>query len=102
MNLEQVIIVPLLTEKSVYLQDIGKRNGTKMVKYSFRIHPDANRQMVKHAIQKIFNVKPDSVNISTYKGKMKKFRGLPAKRPYWKKAIVTFRNGAELEFSKGA
>jgi large subunit ribosomal protein L23 len=34
-------------------------------------------------------------------GKMKKFRNFPSRRPHWKKAIVTFKDGANLEFSKG-
>ncbi|MCB1140627.1 MAG: 50S ribosomal protein L23 [Leptospiraceae bacterium] len=102
MNLEDVIIAPLVTEKSQNLQEIGKENqGKRMVKYVFRVHPDANKVLVKDAIKKIFNVSPSSVNIMVYKGKVKRFRNFPSPRPHWKKAIVTFDNGANLEFGKG-
>lgn len=101
MNLENVLIAPLVTEKSQYLQEIGQRLGKRIVKYSFRIHPDANKTLVKKAIEKIYNVKPSSVNITVNRGKLKKFRNMPSRRPHWKKAIVTFENGANLELSKG-
>jgi len=56
---------------------------------------------VKDAIKKIYNLSPSSINILVYKGKMKRFRNMPSQRPHWKKAIVTFENGANLEFGKG-
>jgi large subunit ribosomal protein L23 len=101
MNFDNIIITPLVTEKAQALQEIGNSQGKRMVKYSFRIHPDANKIQVKDAIKKIFNLTPSSVNILVYRGKIKKFRNMPSKRPHWKKAIVTFENGASLEFGKG-
>lgn len=101
MNIENIIITPLVTEKAQVLQEIGTSQGKRMIKYSFRIHPSANKIQVKDAIKKIFNLNPTSVNIMVYKGKIKKFRNMPSQRPHWKKAIVTFENGASLEFGKG-
>lgn len=101
MNFDNVIISPLVTEKSQAGQEIGKAMGKRMVKYSFKVHPDANKIMVAASIKKIFNVEASSVNIQVYKGKIKKFRNSKSQRPHWKKAIVTFVDGANLEFGKG-
>jgi len=72
-----------------------------MVKYVFKVHPDANKVLVRDAIKKIYNITPSSINILVYKGKTKRFRNMPSRRPHWKKAIVSFANGADLEFGKG-
>jgi large subunit ribosomal protein L23 len=101
MNLNDVIIAPLITEKSQNLQEIGKSQGKRMVKYVFRVHPNATKVLVKDAIKKIYNLTPSSVNVMVYKGKIKRFRNFPAPRPHWKKAIVTFEDGANIEFAKG-
>jgi large subunit ribosomal protein L23 len=101
MNIEDVIISPITTEKSLVQQEIGQAIGKRTVKYTFKVHPLANKNMVKEAIKKIFQLTPSSVNIMMYAGKMKRFRNFPSKRPHWKKAVVTFENGAKLEFAKG-
>ncbi|MCC6275959.1 MAG: 50S ribosomal protein L23 [Leptospiraceae bacterium] len=102
MNIENVIIAPLLTEKAQDLEKIGEKTGKRTVKYSFRVHPRANKTLVKESIRKTYNVAPTSINIMVYKGKEKKFRNSIAVRPHWKKAVVTFANGAVLDFTKGA
>jgi large subunit ribosomal protein L23 len=101
MNLESVIIAPVVTEKSDYENKIGERLGKRITKYTFKVHPDATKPLIAKAIEKIFNVKPSSVNVMVYRGKVKRFRNLPSRRPHWKKAVVTFRDGANLELSKG-
>jgi hypothetical protein len=45
MNLENVILSPLVTEKAQNLQEIGSSQGKRMIKYSFRIHPSANKNL---------------------------------------------------------
>jgi len=102
MNLDHVIISPLMTEKSQSLKEIGQSIGKRTVKYVLKVHPNANKILVKDALKKIYNVVPDSVNILVQKGKLKKFRQFPSQKPHWKKAIVTFNNGANIEFAKGA
>ena len=101
LNHQNVLIAPLVTEKAGDLQEIGKKTGKRTTKYSFIIHPDANKTMVKDAIKSIYNVKASSVNIAVYCRKVKKFRNMPSLRPHWKKAIVTFNDGVVLEFAKG-
>ena len=75
-----IIIRPILSEKSY--ADIANK------KYTFEVAPDANKTMVKDAVQKIFKVKVESVNISNVYGKIKrqgKHEGLTGS---YKKAIV--------------
>lgn len=48
----------------------------------------------------IYKAEPDSVNIQVYRGKIKKFRYVPAPKAHWKKAIVTFNNGTTLDIVK--
>ncbi|WCL51082.1 50S ribosomal protein L23 [Leptospira sp. GIMC2001] len=109
---DQIIIAPLITEKSQELEAIHERieekrknsrrasNGKKITKYSFKVHVDANKIQVKEAIEKIFNVKPASVNMQVYRGKIKKFRYVAAPKAHWKKAIVTFHDGTTLDIVK--
>jgi large subunit ribosomal protein L23 len=101
MNLEKVLIAPIITEKSQALIDIGKLTGKRTNKYVFKVHPEANKPLIKAAIKKIYQLTPTSINIIVQRGKIKRFRNLPSQRPHWKKAIVTFREGAALEFAKG-
>ena len=89
MDLKDVIISPILTEKSNRLATIGK--------YTFKVHKKANKPLVKEAIEKLFNVKVDKVNIINVKGKPVSYRkGLKiyrGRRKSWKKAIVTLKEG---------
>ena len=102
MNLEQVIMVPLLTEKSQAIQKMVSEDGKNTVtKYCFRVHPDANKRTIKAAIQKIYGKTPGGVAVLVYKGKHKKFRNSAVKKPYWKKAIVSFYDGTELQLDNG-
>jgi len=99
-NLENVILSPVVTEKSQDLQSIGERLGKRTVKYTFKVHPEANKTLIKQALKKMYNVVPSAVNIAVFRGKMKKFRNMPSQRPHYKKAVVTFADGANLDFAK--
>jgi large subunit ribosomal protein L23 len=76
-----VIIAPVVSEKSYGLLDNGK--------YTFEVHPDANKTQVKIAIEKIFAVKVTSVNTINRKGKRKRTRAGYGQRRSFKRAIVT-------------
>lgn len=93
----------MITEKSHALEKISETNkkAINVIKYTLKVHPDANKSMVKNALKKIYQVTPSSINMLVNRGKVKKFRNVPFTRPHWKKAIVTFRDGTKLEFSKG-
>lgn len=90
-----VIKGPLLSEEST-LQSESKN------KYTFRVDPRANKRQIKEAVEQLYsksNIKVVSVNTMNYMGKMGMRRGRanPGRRPMWKKAIVTLRQGDTIE-----
>lgn len=101
MNLESVLLSPLLTEKTQYLETIGERIGKRTTKYTFKVHIDANKHLVAQAIKKVYNLSPASIRIQVYRGKEKKFRQFAAPGPKWKKAIITFNNGETIDLGVG-
>lgn len=76
-----IIIAPVVSEKSYGLLDSGK--------YTFEIHPDANKTQVKIAIEQIFAVKVTSVHTMNRTGKRKRTRSGYGQRRSFKRAIVT-------------
>ncbi len=90
----EIIVQPLITEKSM----LGTENG----KYSFRVDKTANKIEIARAIEQVFNVKVESVNTMTVKGKKKRVGKHPeGKSADWKKAIVTLRSGDKIEIFEG-
>lgn len=94
MNRHDLIIRPLLTEKSTSL-----REGLNKV--SFVVRPDANRKEVKKAVEETLNVKVDKVHILNVGGKEKRLNRFVGRRPDWKKAIVTLKKGEKLAIFEG-
>jgi large subunit ribosomal protein L23 len=81
-----VIIAPVVSEKSYALIDDGK--------YTFIVDPRANKSEIKLAIEKIFNVKVASVNTLNRTGKTRRTRFGTGKRKDTKRAIVTLKSGS--------
>ncbi|MEX1010231.1 MAG: 50S ribosomal protein L23 [Chthoniobacterales bacterium] len=80
-----------LTEKSTVLMDKGN-------KYVFEVNPAANKLEIKAAIESLFQKKVVSVNTANYAGKKKRERRADfGRRPHWKKAIVTLKEGEKLD-----
>lgn len=84
-----VIDRPVISEKSFGLLDENK--------YTFLVHPDANKTQVKIAIQQIFNVRVLAVNTINREGKRKRTRTGYGKRKSTKRAIVTLAPGDRIE-----
>jgi large subunit ribosomal protein L23 len=84
-----IIIAPVISEKSYGLLDQNK--------YTFLVHPDANKTAVKIAIQEIFNVRVLSVNTINREGKRKRTRTGWGKRKDTKRAIITLAAGDRIE-----
>jgi large subunit ribosomal protein L23 len=81
----------LLTEKATLLSE-------KLNKYVFRVPPSANKLQIKRAIEVIFKKKVADVNTENYAGKKKRERRADfGRRPNWKKAIVTLKEGEKLD-----
>ena len=89
----QVILKPLVTEKSSVLSEYNK-----MV---FSVPINATKLEIKSSIEKIFSVKVKSVNTILLKGKIKRFKGVLGKRSNTKKAIVTLAPGNTIDLSVG-
>lgn len=89
-----VIIKPVITERS--MDDAAKR------KYTFKVATGANKTEVKQALEEIFDVDIEKVNIMNVKGKIKRMGRSVGRTPDSKKAIVTLtQNSKEIEFFKG-
>ena len=81
----------LLTEKATLLSE-------KLNKYVFRVPPSANKLQIKRAIEVIFKKKVADVNTANYAGKKKSERRADfCRRPNWKKALVTLKEGEKLD-----
>lgn len=79
-----------LTEKATLLSE--KHN-----KYVFRVHPGANKIQIKRAVESLFKKTVLDVNTSNYAGKLKRQRTVHyGRRPHWKKAIVTLKEGDKI------
>ena len=81
---------PLMTEKSTILQDLRNQ-------YTFQIADGANKCEVKKAVESIFDVKVEAVNIVRVPGKIRRILGRPGRTMPWKKAIITLREGDRIE-----
>ena len=89
----QVILKPLVTEKSTQLSEYNK--------IVFSVPVVATKLEIKLSIEKIFSVKVVKVNTILFKGKLKRFKGVLGKRPNTKKAIVTLASGNTIDLSAG-
>jgi large subunit ribosomal protein L23 len=91
MTPESVIHKPIfLTEKSTAL-----RTKNQVV---FEVLRHANKVQIKDAVQKLFNVKVESVNTMLYRGKDRRMGRGYAKMQNWKKAVVTLAEGSNIDF----
>lgn len=90
----EVLIAPVVSEKSYSL--ITDR------KYTFRVHEDAHKTQIRQAVEQLFEVKVQSVNIIKVQSKPKRRGMIRGRRPGWKKAIVQLREGHEIEIFEGA
>jgi len=84
-----IIIKPVISEKSYGLLDQNK--------YTFLVHPEANKTQIKMAVEQIFDVKVTSVNTINRKGKRKRTRFGYGKRPDTKRAIVSLKDGDRID-----
>lgn len=93
-NPREVIVRPLMTEKSLRLKEA--RNAV-----SFQVVPDATKVEVRQAVEAIFNVRVTAVRTATVRGKLKRMGRFQGRRPSWKKAVVTLAPGHKIELIEG-
>jgi large subunit ribosomal protein L23 len=90
----EILIAPVVSEKSY--------GQIEEHKYSFRVHPDAHKTQIRQAVETLFDVHVERVNVIKVRPKPKR-RGLSrGTRKGWKKAIVQIRPGESIEIFEGA
>jgi large subunit ribosomal protein L23 len=90
----EILLAPVVSEKSYSLLNDRK--------YSFRVHQDAHKTQIRQAVEELFEVHVERVNIVKVQPKPKR-RGLhKGTRPGWKKAVVQVREGETIEIFEGA
>ena len=90
----EVLLAPVVSEKSYSL--ISDR------KYTFKVHKDAHKTQVRQAVEELFEVHVENVNILKVQPKPKRRGMSKGIRPGWKKAIVQVREGETIEIFEGA
>ena len=96
MSIEQyydVIRAPVITEKATLASE-----NNQIV---FRVAIDADKKVIKEAVEALFDVKVKAVNTLRRKGKAKRFRGIPGRQNEMKKAIVTLEDGHSIDVTTG-
>lgn len=86
LNHNQVIIQPVLTEKT-------NLHRERLNKFAFKVHKNANKIMIKKALESLYDVEVKKVNIINTKSKEIRFRYRPGRKSGYKKAIVTLKSG---------
>ncbi len=93
MNARDVIRRPIVTEKSMA--------GTHEGRYTFEVAPHANKVEIKKAVEEIWSVQVARINTMVMPGKTRRVGRSQGRRPDWKKAVVTLREGQRIEFFDG-
>lgn len=87
--MRSVLAKPVISEKAFALQGAGK--------YVFHVTPEANKDLVKREVEKLFKVEVVSVNITRIPGKLKRVGRIFGRRNDIKKAVVTLKEGQKIE-----
>jgi large subunit ribosomal protein L23 len=90
----QILLAPIVSEKSYA--------GTSVGKYTFRVHDDAHRTQVRQAVEQLFDVQVEKVNILKVQPKPKRRGTIKGTKQGWKKAVVQLKPGHTIEFFEGA
>ena len=94
MDPSQIILAPIVSEKSY----AGATRGS----YTFRVHSQAHKTQIRQAVEELFSVKVERVNVIKVQPKPKRRGAFRGTRPGWKKAVVQLRAGDTIEIFEGA
>ena len=89
-KLYEVIRAPRVSEKTARLQEVSNQ-------YVFEVATDATKADIKVAVEKLFDVKVEAVNVVNVKGKAKAFRFRQGRRGDWRKAYVKLAEGQSID-----
>ncbi len=93
-SIYSVLKRPIITEKTNHLRDEANQ-------YVFEVEPGATKVDVRRAVEEIFSVRVTNIRTVNVRGKVKRFKRFLGKRPNWKKAIVTVRDGDAIDLFEG-
>jgi len=93
-RLMQVLLAPQISEKATYVAD-------KHEQVVLRVASDATKPEIKAAVELLFKVEVEGVQVANVKGKVKRFKGATGRRKGWKKAFVSLKPGQEINFVEG-
>ncbi len=92
-RLMQVILAPIVTEKATFVAD-------KNQQIALRVATDATKPEIKAAVELLFKVEVETVQVLNQKGKEKRFGRFMGRRKNVRKAYVTLKPGQELDFTE--
>ena len=90
-RLHQVLRRPIVSEKSTNAADSGQQ-------VVFEVLTDATKNEIKTAVESLFEVSVEGVQVINVRGKIKRFGKTPGKRTNWKKAYVRLAEGDDIDF----
>ena len=94
-RLMRVLLGPIVSEKSTRAADINRQ-------YAFRVVKDATKREIGQAVETLFSVKVEKVQVLNVLGKQKRFGQRRGKRNDWRKAYVRLEAGNEIDFGGNA
>lgn len=94
-RLLKVLLGPVVSEKSALAAD-------RRQQYVFKVVPDATKREIGRAVEMLFDVKVEAVQVLNVKGKSKRFGGRRGQRNDWRKAYVRLVPGQDIDFGGGA
>ena len=90
-RLHQVLRRPIISEKSTNAAEVGKQ-------VVFEVSTDSTKSEIKTAVESLFEVSVEGVQVINVRGKIKRFGKTPGKRTNWKKAYVRLAEGDDIDF----
>lgn len=94
-RLMKVLRGPIISEKAALAADLSGQ-------YAFKVDPTATKREIGQAVELLFEVKVESVQVLNVKGKAKRFGARLGRRPDWRKAYVRLAPGNDIDFGGGA
>jgi large subunit ribosomal protein L23 len=94
LSVNEILLAPVVSEKSY--SSLPDR------KYTFKVHQDAHKTQIRQAVEQLFDVEVERVNVLKVQPKPKRRGLVKGTRPGWKKAIVQLKEGHEIEIFQGA
>ncbi len=91
-RLMKVLLEPVISEKSTLAADANNQ-------FVFKVLPDATKPEIRKAVELMFDVKVERVQVSNMTGKTKMHRWVRGKRKDWKKAYVRLAEGHDINFA---